>query len=556
MKLSNFENSIDATILMRGKGYYESSHIESLEEISKGEWQAQVEGTDLYQIDVVLSENNTIVDHYCDCPFDGYYCKHEVAVFFALEAMQITQQGKSTKRLTIKKKIELVLEKLSKEELQEYLQNTVLNNKKERDYFLLHFDYLLGEAATPDKYQKIVQGIINNHSDYGFIDYRATSAICSELDSLLDQARMSLKNNPQQAFIISRVVIEAIPAMAETMDDSNGESSWVLETAIEIILDYLQQADEEFSERAFQWCMKIYLNDDYSDYGYDDVDRLFDYFCTADSIYKNQILNVLDKKISSTDEYDLSRRLFTKADLLALWGDHTSSRSIIMDNLDEPEFRQILVDENLKADKPVEAIKLINQGIKVAEQKSHSGVVSSWQKQLLEIAKQQKDKDEIARLAGMLLINDFSMDYYRLFKKTSKDWVNDYQALVNKFEGYDNNLAQIYSEEDEYKSLFLLIKNGFEKERGYRYHYSRLGLLERYLDELILYYPDEILSLYREDIYQRAENTGRNIYEDIAKDLNKMKKLQGGQELVEDIVTDFQKKYKNRPAMQEILAGI
>lgn len=556
MKLSNFENNINATILQRGKSYYEMELVETLEEISRDEWEAQVEGTELYTVDVAL-DGNTIVDHYCDCPYDGGTCKHEVAVFYALQAIKKTNHGKSPKRTPIKKKIELILGKISKDELKNYIQNTVLSNKKQRDHFLIHFDHLLGESADPEKYRQMVKGIINNYSgQYGFIDYRAASGVCNELSNLLDQAEAALKHSPELAFTICRVVIEALPDMAESMDDSGGESGSVLEEAVEIILAYLQLVDEDELEPAFQWCMQTYLNNNLSDYGYDDVDRLFDYFCTADSIYKDQLLNVIDKKIASTGEYGKEYLLSTKSDLYKMWGNQAASRKIIMDNLDEPRFRQILVNENLDANNPTEAIKLIKQGIKVAERKGHPGTVSDWQKKLLDIAKQQNNREEIAHWTKILLFNRFSLDYYRLYKQSSKDWDKDYQELLKKMNGYSDYVAQIYAEENDHHSLFTLIKGEIERPIGYGRSFSRLGLLRKFMGKLIPHYPDEILDLYSHDIYQQAKTTGRSVYNGIANDLKDMKKLAGGKERVKTIISDFQQKYKNRPAMQEILGRL
>lgn len=77
MKLSNFKKQVNPTILQRGESYHQSKAVYSLEEISSGKWEAQVEGTEPYTVNVTLS-GNTIASSYCD--IDTY--KHEIAVFF------------------------------------------------------------------------------------------------------------------------------------------------------------------------------------------------------------------------------------------------------------------------------------------------------------------------------------------------------------------------------------------------------------------------------------------------------------------------------------------
>ena len=47
-------------------------------------YEVEVEGTDIYLVEVKLDSNNNIVGTSCDCPYDmGEYCKHQVAVFYA-----------------------------------------------------------------------------------------------------------------------------------------------------------------------------------------------------------------------------------------------------------------------------------------------------------------------------------------------------------------------------------------------------------------------------------------------------------------------------------------
>lgn len=550
MKLSKFEKSIDSTILQRGKSYYQAGYVETLEEISDGKWEAQVEGTDLYTVEVKLS-GDSIINHHCECPYDwGNVCKHEVAVFYALRNNKAGGHKKTTKKTTIKQKIETILGKLSEKEVTEYLQKEVLSNKKQRDHFLIHFDYLLGETPDPNKYRQIVQGMIYNYSDHGFIDYYASSGLCGELSNLLEQANDCFDNNPEQSLVISTVVLEAIPSMAESMDDSNGESAPVAYEAVRIILEYIKQADKQETQRLFQWCMQTYLDNGYSDYGYDEVDKLFNYFCTKESEFKDELLHTVDLKIAKSNQYSISYLLEEKAELLNLWGDESAAKNIIMANLDDPNFRQKLIDEKLENGDIDAAIKLIEEGIKVAEAVNHPGTVIGWKKQLLSIAQQQKNQDRIIHWTKQLLDSQFSMEHYRLLKSVSKNWASDYVNLLKQFEKITNALAEIYSEEKDHFSLFELIKSDFSQDRFYG---SRLMLLKQYLKQLTPHYPSEILELFSMDIYQRAKTTGRNNYVEIVKDLKQMQKIQHGMKFVEEIVSDFQKIYKNRPAMQGLL---
>ena len=84
MNIQNFEPHINSKILARGKNYYNSGEVKSLSH--DGEcWTADVTGSDIYFVSVEVSVGGKILDTDCDCPYDrGDYCKHLVAVFFAI----------------------------------------------------------------------------------------------------------------------------------------------------------------------------------------------------------------------------------------------------------------------------------------------------------------------------------------------------------------------------------------------------------------------------------------------------------------------------------------
>lgn len=83
LTLDNFEIQIASVIVQRGRGYYNNGSVISIEETDDNTWTAEVEGTQLYTVEVTL-KNKTITDYSCDCPYDGGTCKHVVAVLFTL----------------------------------------------------------------------------------------------------------------------------------------------------------------------------------------------------------------------------------------------------------------------------------------------------------------------------------------------------------------------------------------------------------------------------------------------------------------------------------------
>ena len=83
MRLDDFENEISPVIFRRGDDYYEDGLVEELEETAPGTWCAVVAGTMDYETEVRIKDGE-IVSWDCDCPYDGYMCKHVVAVLLKL----------------------------------------------------------------------------------------------------------------------------------------------------------------------------------------------------------------------------------------------------------------------------------------------------------------------------------------------------------------------------------------------------------------------------------------------------------------------------------------
>ena len=77
--------------------------------------------------------------------------------------------------------------------------------------------------------------------------------------------------------------------------------------------------------------------------------------------------------------------------------------------------------------------------------------------------------------------------------------------------------------------------------------------LEEYHKSFSATFPKKTLSLFRKAIDEYAERTGRDVYERIYDLLKKMVKIEGGSEVVREMIDRFRTMYKKRRAMMEIL---
>ena len=145
-----------------------------------------------------------------------------------------------------------------------------------------------------------------------------------------------------------------------------------------------------------------------------------------------------------------------------------------------------------------------------------------------------------------------SLDYYHKLKSliSSTDWKEYLSTLMQETTFYDywgsgNNKADIYIEEKEYDKLFSFLS---------AVKYRRLDALVQYASHLNATHSSQILSLFTDDLRVYAEkNLGRSHYEYIARVLRGMRKLNGGKDVVKQLVEEFRVLYKRRPAMMQEL---
>lgn len=207
MNLSNFENFINKKVLARGLDYYENECVSSIEERNANQYEAQVEGTDLYIVKVELDDQGNIIDTECDCPYDmGEYCKHQVAVFMVLRDMlnksadgkEIEAKGLDASvkinKIPVTKKakstdIKKILSERTKGELIEFLYNLALEYEEIKQRIELNFD---SENDVQELQQciKLIQTYINKNADRsGFISYSNMYDAVKGAEMVLEKAR-------------------------------------------------------------------------------------------------------------------------------------------------------------------------------------------------------------------------------------------------------------------------------------------------------------------------------------------------------------------------------
>lgn len=565
MTLHNFEKYIDATILERGCDYFENGYVDELEEIESGLWMAQVYGTENYTIGVRLG-GNRINAWECNCPYDyGPICKHVVAVFYAInEALTIkkTEIKKKQKRGKAKKKsrVEIIFQKVTKEDLRSFIVDQFGTDYRFRNAFIAYFAELLDEDDD-QKYRSIIRNISRAAADrHGFIDYRAAHGLTNQLYQLIDKAERLLDdNNLTESLSICKTLIEEIPGILQNMDDSDGGAGDIVYSSFEVLHEIVSIAPPLLKDELFNYALGEYQKEKYADFGFEDFFlNLFPALVTTEE-QERIFFGIIDTRIKSEKkkdypEYGVTRLLITKVDYLQANNRKEEAWKIMMDNIMYSSFREMIVNEYIGQKNYAEAKKLVYEAIALEEKNSRYSIVSNWQKKLLEIAEIENDVEEIRNWSEKLFFkNRFGMEYYRKMKKTYsvKEWKKKSEEIINIIKGKSqvggysdaNALADIFVEENLKEGLLKLLQ----------INVKHLEFVDMYAEHLVDDFRNEIGDIYEEGIKNYAENTGRNVYNQVTVFLKKLLTIDGQPDRVEKIIGGFREKYKNRRAMMEIL---
>lgn len=116
------------TILQRGLKYQQEGAVEIYYR-SEDRYSASVEGSDTYDVDVLLHANGEIMDSLCDCPYfmeEGKWCKHIAATLYQLEEEGVQLYAKTESTQPTQKKTTAPAQKSSPDDVVSCKENQML----------------------------------------------------------------------------------------------------------------------------------------------------------------------------------------------------------------------------------------------------------------------------------------------------------------------------------------------------------------------------------------------------------------------------------------------
>ncbi|HCU21029.1 MAG: hypothetical protein A2X05_01605 [Bacteroidetes bacterium GWE2_41_25] len=565
--LKEFEQNIDEAILQRGYQYFKKGLVNEPEETGHGEYEAIVEGTNQYTVQLSI-KNDVITEYVCSCPYDmGPVCKHVVAVIFHLQQNELNlkvrakknkgEVKKIKKKKTVAEQVDELLEKLSHDNLKDYIKERCVKDSTFRQLFIANFAYLVIPESQA-LYAKQIHAILRTSADRnGFIGYSEARFAGNAVYDLVQRAEKLVEmSNYQTAMYMACAVLEEMTEALQYADDSNGDIGGCIDPAVEVLSAIADKpVTEELRKEFFNYCITSFKKEIFKGW-----DWHFSMLDLATSLIKNseeaqQIHSLLDNiKPSDTDwDWDFRRAQRIRLELISKMEGDEKAAQFLEQNIANSDFRKKTIETALSRKDYNKVIALAEEGIRLDDEKK-PGLANDWRDYLLKVYINQNDTDNIIKYSRYLFLNANreKKPYYFLMKKfvPLENWDNFMKLIItdiiNKNRWIDYSfIAQIYIWEESWDKLFDIVKKNVSLDR-----------LDSYEKYLMKDYAEEITDLYQSAILNyMVNNMGRNYYQNACRYLRKMIKM-GAREKANFVIEQLKVLYPKRKALMEELQKI
>ncbi len=534
--LDNFEDGIDASFLQHGLEYFRGGRVLGLKEFDRDHWRARVKGSFDYTVEVTLSERE-IIDSYCGCPYEGDFCKHEIAVFYALA-------GDTEKP---KKSDDSLLDEMSKEQLLSLIDKA-RSEILEFDEFITAELELVNSANDKNSFKRIIRDSLNYAKDrHGFIDYWQSHKAVRGTEKVFDQGKNLEPVNQTAAIDAYGAIIETLVPALQYADDSNGALGEYIEQAF---MGLGQIAQSKLSSQTRVYLINYCLSE-YRDKKYDGWHFSLEFLRIAGEMATKQekarLFNELDvyvaglsRKSEYSSEYEAEKVALIKLGFIKKHESKDAADRFIEQNIHFNDIREEAVRSAIKENNLDQAKVLAKEGAKINRAK-YPGLVNSYLGFLLTIAEREKDYDGQVDLLMKLFLDSHNNKFSYFEKLRSVSTKQDWPVILKKIVSQINNtydLAMIYSIEKDWPQVLAAVR------RSNSHH-----LANQYFKELSKLFPKELVEIYERFVFEGVDYAGgRGDYAQRANFLKTISDL-GYSSRAKEISTALKEKYKNRRAM-------
>ena len=556
----NWQELFDVHIINRGYNYYCDAAVEDLK-VRNNTIMATVCGTDDYEVLINLDgdrEKGKIKSMFCSCPYadSGANCKHMAAVLFEWEngdyedSEEIGTEDPETGQK--RDEVWMTIEQAEDSAVRSFLAEILRSDEKLFSRFrtLTHPEV---SRADLQRYKKQVDATIRKYAGRGgFIDYHSAGSFIRELEEYLYYDVRTMLDNEEylSAFELTGYIFTEVGSIE--MDDSDGATEIFADACMEIWEEILENAEYNLKRTMFQWFMKC-LEGAVADYMEDCVEQIF-----IEDFKEKEFLK--EKLKYSDDRVQKAKRGAEDSWSAGYYGGKWALHHIELmkeckspmeeilrycrENWEFADVRKLFISECMKRKRYDEAVAALKESIQMDSKMP--GLIRDHSRSLKEVYRISGRQEEYRQQLWNLVVRDDagSLEYFKELKKlySQQEWQKIREDLFEQLPSYAH-VECLYEEEKLYDRLLAHVL----QSRG-------LQELWRYEKVLVGEYPAQVLSKYADEVNQMARHTAnRSRYQEWVGILRRMKKIEGGEKKVKEIVEFWEREYRGRTAMMEEL---
>ncbi|MFJ5770983.1 SWIM zinc finger domain-containing protein [Psychrobacillus sp. NPDC093180] len=544
MNINKFEKQFYQTILNRGYDYYIDGHVDDIVQIDTYNWQAEVDGTSTYVVDIRMNEDGDIVYADCDCPFEGD-CKHMVAVLYEIRD---EQQSSTVKKLITKPTLEQLLQEQTKEQLVALFTKVCQNHSSIK----AEVEMLLTKPSDSFKAaEKLIIHHIQEAQDRrgGFIPWNRTSIALKGIDTVQEKIGESIESG--EYFTAIQLSLLCFHRAFETMefsDDSSGSFGSSIDESLAFIEEAIWEGVDVWDEDKFEMVYELVMQeamdkelDGWSDWSISLIRSCIP-LCKDDTIEERyvELLHSLQKKGNEWDSKYINKEIKElQFQLLSSKHSKEEVERFLEQNIEDANMRERVILSAIKRKDYEKVLQLSLDG----QQQDHG--LHKWKRYAFTAYKALDNKDEMKKLALQLLVSG-DYDYYLEYKRlhSTQQWPNALELLL---ETLKNAHSHLYTK---------LIVEESRTERILDYCKEQPTLIEQYYKYIEEVYSDEVCKLFIRTINASAARASdRKRYQDVCRTIKTMRKA-GYETEVKQLITDLLQTYPKRRAFVDELQKI
>lgn len=458
--------------------------------------------------------------------------------------------------------VDLLLSKLDKKQLADFIRKECANNGQLQDRFLA---LGVGTLFKPDTqtYTSRVEDLIHDYAGrHGYIQYRATFDFNRAVCRILDEAADAMAN---QQWEVAIAVLSGVAAAGDDIlnsgDDSAGELGGIVDECFHMWhqLSEEESLPEHVKSEIFELALARFNEKDLKgwDWWWDWLEIAIDFADTQER--QNRIFKALDAIKSSDDDwsaqYDAQTAQKYKLELMSRCGTPEEQYKFMYANIANPDFRKRLLQMAWDKSDYEEVLRLAKDGVN--HDAGLAGLVSDWRKWEYRVYRDTNDKVNMLLLArhfffdgGLWREKEYSMEtMYSTLKDliANSEWSNYVETLISEAQRKRDTgrVLYIYTQEKMWdKYMDCLRKN----PSTYNIDDAPQEVKELFKEEIIKLYTSAVKAFF-----QRA--AGRDSYREGVGLLRNLIKY-GGKAEADKIVIEQKSRTPRRPALIDELSKL